>query len=452
MTPVLMPLMMMTLSRLNTLLLGLYNGLLVISSPLLFLFAVVMCWRMPKVRAGFWQKLGLAGWHLPPCPEGHHRLWIHCVSVGEWNAIQPLLKRLSQQSLSQQSYQVVVTTTTKTGYALASSRYPIVFYCPYDLPWAVARWLRQCRPDLTLVVETELWPNLLAQARAYGPVAVINGRLSAASFKGYRRVGGLSRFLVQLPHAILAQSPEDAYRFTTLGAQHVTVMGNLKFDITPTIDDTTRQHWQQRLTSTLDNGLVVVLASTHSGEETLLLPAIQLLLQHPHIRVVVAPRHPERGADVAHLLQTLNVPVVQQSEHTNASPCDSGPPLAPDEVLVLDTIGQLLGVYSASDLVVMGGSFVPWGGQNPLEPLAIGVPVITGPHMHNFKAIMAALLACNGVHQVSDVDALQLILSDWLAQPDCLRPSVARAQACITQSQGAANVVAQWVQQTLDGI
>jgi 3-deoxy-D-manno-octulosonic-acid transferase len=395
--------------------LSLYNGLLLCGSLLclpLIVYALVVT---PKYRAGFKHKLGIQA--LTILPKTRQRVWIHCVSVGELNAAKPLIHILRVD------WDVVISTTTATAYDLATAQYDAVFYCPLDVPWAVSSTLQQLNPDRLIVLETELWPNLFYQASRHCPrgIWVVNARLSDRSFKGYWRLRPMMAWLLNLPQAVLAQSDGDADRLRELGASRVQVMGNLKFDITPTDNHDLTAAFKHRLSA----DRVVVMASTHDREEALLVPVIKRLLSHG-IAVIVAPRHPERAQVVVAALG--DIPCVRQSVQPTK-------PVPLGHVLLLDTIGQLMSAYAASQLVVMGGSFIPHGGQNPLEPLALGVPVITGPFMHNFKAIMVAL--GQAVYQVNSPEALDIAVASWLDNETIFNFHIQQAQTVFTRNRGA---------------
>jgi 3-deoxy-D-manno-octulosonic-acid transferase len=405
----------------------LYNGLLIIGSPLWLCALLWLTLQRPKIRPGLWQKLGFQSLPLlPSVLDGQPRLWIHCVSVGELNAAAPLIDALGHD------YVVSVSVTTVTAYGLAQQRHDHVFYCPFDLPWAVWRTLTHVKPHAVLVMETEIWPNLYAFARLRCPLGlwVINGRLSPRSFRGYVRLGAFMRWVLSLPRCVLTQSVDDATTFRALGAQDVRPMGNLKFDLTTYPDLLAIQGWQARLPARH----VVLFASTHEAEEALLMPVVQWLLAQPDTSVVLAPRHPERRHEVLQLLQRYALDWVLQTDTPTRT-------VYPGQVLVLDTVGQLPALYGAVDLAVMGGSFVPKGGQNPLEPLSQGVPVLTGPAVFNFKAIIAMLSQADALTLVPDVSALQVTLTLWYKDPAPFQGMAQRGQQCIQAGRGATQVV-----------
>ena len=372
----------------------------------------------PKLRKGLCQKLALQPIKIPA--KTRKRLWIHCVSVGELNAATPLIKAVEND------WDVVISTSTATAQALAKTRYLQVFYCPLDYFWSVKYAFKQLQPDKLIVMETELWPNLFYQGAKFCQqgVWVVNARLSDSSFKGYSRFEFFMRWLLSLPSGVLTQSDLDEDRFRALGAKFVQTMGNLKFDINPIVDEKWVAHFKHRVSASR----IVVFASTHANEEALLMPVVKQLAENSDICVVLAPRHPERGQAVSDVLTAHQLAFVQQSIDPQAS-------VMPGQVLLLDTIGQLLSVYSISDLAVIGGSFVPHGGQNPLEPLALGVPVITGPYMHNFKAMIATLKDC--LTQLNNPDELQVAIEQWLIDRNIYSDLMQNLETKLQSSQGA---------------
>jgi 3-deoxy-D-manno-octulosonic-acid transferase len=400
----------------------LYNGLLLVGSLLCFPFMVVALITTPKLRAGLVQKLGLQPLNVPV--KAQRRVWVHCVSVGELNAATPLIKVL------QETWDVVISTTTATGYGLAQSRYANVFFYPLDYPWAVMRAFQTVQPDRLIILETELWPNLFYIAASYCPdgLWLVNARLSDGSFKNYRKIRPFMTWMLHLPQGILAQTPADADRFEQLGARAVYAMGNLKFDVAVEPSSVRVNQFKQRLNP---DCRVVVFASTHEGEEAAFLNTVYLLQKRPDVQVVIAPRHPERGAAIQSWLATRHIQSMRQAQSPNE-------PIRPEKVWILDTIGQLTALYAVSHLVIIGGSFIPHGGQNPLEPLALNVPVITGPYMGNFKQMMADLGP--SITQVPDATQLEIVINAWLDMPTMFQPLLHEAATRLEAAKGATQV------------
>jgi 3-deoxy-D-manno-octulosonic-acid transferase len=360
-------------------------------------------WQMAatkKYREGLLERLGVIPERLRKtlAEVGSERpvLWLHAVSVGEVLAASRLVKTLDAALPG--SF-IVISTTTRTGQALARERFGAerVFYCPLDLPWAVRSYLNALRPRLLVLVETEFWPNLLRGCSRRGiPVAVVNARISDHSWPRYRRLRGLWRPFLNRISRVLAQSQTDADRLMAIGClpERVTVAGNLKFDVRAAAEAEAT-----RLLKTLASTLrLVVAGSTLEGEEAALLEAWPRLLEaDPQLAMVLAPRHPERFGAVAALLEKSGAAWIKRSdwrtEESGAELEDPLQPLRPGEIVLLDTIGELASVYSLASVAFVGGSLIPAGGHNPLEPAQFGVPIVMGPHCFNFRAITEDLLA-----------------------------------------------------------
>ena len=380
----------------------LYSALLYLLLPPAFVRLWLRGRRNPAYRARWGERLGL----VPPLPQAP-RIWLHAVSVGETIAAAPLLRALQARL---PAHDWLVTTTTPTGSAQVRRLFGdevAHHYLPWDLPQAVAHFLDRTRPDLLLVMETEIWPNLFAACRKRGiPVCIVNARLSERSLRGYRRIrpllaGALSGVRV------LAQAEADAERFRELGAREVRVTGNLKFDLEIPASATATG---EALRLALGHRPVWVAGSTHEGEDALVLAAHRRLLkQAPDALLILVPRHPERFDAVAELIGQDGFSFRRRSS--------GALPGAADSVYLGDTLGELLAFYAAADIAFVGGSLVPHGGHNPLEPAALGVPVITGPHWHNFAAIYPELIAAGAAREVPDAARLAEVLTGWLADP-----------------------------------
>jgi 3-deoxy-D-manno-octulosonic-acid transferase len=334
-------------------------------------------------------------------------------------------------------YMVVISTTTRTGQALARERFgpSRVFYCPLDLPWAVRAWLNALRPRLLVLAETEFWPNLLNGCyRRKIPVAVVNARISDRSWPRYQRLRSLwSPFLEPLSR-VLAQSRTDADRLDAIGCrpQAVTVAGNLKFDVRAA-----EQAAATRLLKSLAANLrLIVAGSTLEGEEAALLEAWPRLLEFdPKLAMILAVRHPERFAAVAALLDKSGIPWLRRSDW-NAQPAGALKPLAPGQIVLLDTIGELASVYSLASVAFVGGSLIPAGGHNPLEPAQFGVPIVMGPHFANFRAITEDLLAHHALRIAGNAD-LASTLIDLLRNWTKAAAMGARAKQVFSSHAGA---------------
>jgi 3-deoxy-D-manno-octulosonic-acid transferase len=330
------------------------------------------------------------------------------VSVGEAQAAQPLVRRLLAEPRAQP---VTVTTTTPTGSVRVGELFgDQVFhvYFPFDLPWAVDGFLDRVRPRLLVMVETEIWPNLLARCAARGiPTLLANGRLSARSARGYARLDGFARETFGAIGAVAAQTEADAERFVALGAPAagVRVTGSMKFDMA--IRGSVKEQAEVLRRDWGVDRPVWVAASTHEGEEEAVLEAHrQVLGQLPGALLVLVPRHPERFDRAAQLVRRAGLPMVRRTERA--------PVTAGTAVFLGDTMGELPVFLGAADAAFVGGSLVDIGGHNVLEPAAAGVPVVFGPHMHNFVAISQMLLAADAAVQVQDAQGLAEVVGRWL--------------------------------------
>lgn len=421
------------------------NGLFLLGLPLWFSLALLT----PKWRAGLAEKLGfyapvfLASLQRLPT-QG--RVWIHTVSVGEFNAAKPLILALLKRQTP-----VILTTTTRTSQTLArtfaqqvamETGTPLpVTYFPFDFPSVLHRWLNIIQPSALVTMETELWPNLAWMTHQLGiRQLLVNGRLSDRSFKGYQRFKPFFSWVLSHPHRFLMQSPQDAQRIIALGApeERVSVMGSLKFETTSPPAPELIEALQDCLALSPDVPLITF-ASSHEGEEALFIEVLESLHQRfPTLKAIIAPRHPERFDAVAQLIQRAGFKYSRRSQSTTPAPH------APT-VLLLDTMGEVMAAYRLSTVAVVGGSFVPVGGHNPLEPLHVQVPVCFGPHMQNFRAIADTLVLAGAATQLGSPfwdritlkQALINTLSDFIEQPLLRQQHIQQGQAVLEQHQGA---------------
>lgn len=338
------------------------------------------------------------GFALAPAVRGS--LWVHAVSVGEVNAAEPLLKALRN---SYPNAPLVVTTVTPTG----SERVRQLFgdsvvhvYLPYDLPFAVSRFLKRVRPRLAVIVETEIWPNLYFACGKRGiPMLIVNARLSERSLRGYRPLNGIVRQALRSVRVIAAQSQTDAARYRLLGADPSTILvsGNMKFDMPVPFDAVNagshlREQWG-RLRP------VWIAGSTHEGEELPVLEAhLNVLKRLPDALLLIAPRHPERFKMVENSVRSLGFTLATRSSDRV--------PSAAHQVFVIDSMGELMPFYAASDLAFVGGSLVPIGGHNVLEPAAMSRPVLVGPYTFNFEEITLTLIKEGGAERINGKEDL----------------------------------------------
>ena len=397
-------------------------------------------WRMAtarKYREGLAERLGLGSAALSRRLEGlagKPLIWVHAVSVGEVLAVSRLVKELDE---ALPGFFVAISTTTSTGQALARERFGEgrVFYCPLDLPWAVRAHLDALDPRLLVLAETEFWPNLLSNCFRRGiPIAVVNARVSDRSWPRYRRLRGLWRPFLERLSRVLAQSETDAERLVAIGcaAERVSVAGNLKFDVRAT-----GEVEAARILKALRGGLrLVVAGSTLEGEEAALLEAWPRLLEADlRLVLVLAPRHPERFAAVAELVEASGYPWNRRT-HWQHQPAGAIKLLKPGQIVLLDSIGELASVYSVAAVAFVGGSLVEAGGHNPLEPAQFGVPTVMGPHYANFRAIAEDLRAHEGL-RIAQPDDLAEVLADLLLDRAAAQALGDRARAAFEQQAGA---------------
>jgi len=383
-----------------------------------------------KYREGLSERLG---WVPDRLREGDSRktIWVHAVSVGEVLAASRLVNELSACA---PQYRVLLSTTTQTGQRLARERTGAshTFYFPLDFPWIVKRYLRTLDPVLLVLVETEFWPNLLTACRRSSiPVAVVNGRISDRSLPRYLRLRAIWKQILAGVSIMMAQSEEDAKRLKAIGAPagRVSFAGNLKFDV--------RSAEPAAITTTLREKLapgtrVLVCGSTLDGEEEILLDAFQQLLKtFPDCVMILAPRHPERFARVAGLLKNRKDRFVRRSNWMKRPA-----KIKPGTVILLDSIGELASVYALASVAFVGGSLVPGGGHNPLEPAQFAVPVVMGTHYANFRAIIDTLLQAEAL-KLATKETLVPMLENLLTDVDAANALGVRALEVFHHQSGA---------------
>ncbi len=363
-------------------------------------------------------------------------LWLHAVSVGEINLLEPILKRWERLH---PDWDCVISTTTQSGYQLAIKKYGprMVVYCPLDFTWAVQLAMRRIQPTLLVLTELELWPNLVFAAKRHGAkVAVINGRLGEKSFWGYRRIRWLVRATLFKLDLIAAQNDDYADRFLSLGAQSSTVhrTGSIKFDGAPTSRSSPEV---QRLTALAGIGpedIVFLAGSTQEPEESLTLSVFQRLsIEFPRLRLILVPRHPERFDDVAALLDRTEVSWQRRSNLSTA------PYPLPSRVLLVDAVGELGHWWGTAHIAFVGGSLTRRGGQNMIEPAAYGAAVSFGPNTWNFRDVVSLMLERDAAIVVRGEQELEAFVRRCLLDPTFADELGARAQQLVIQQQGAAD-------------
>jgi 3-deoxy-D-manno-octulosonic-acid transferase len=384
-----------------------------------------------KYREGFAAKfLGLS----PKRTSNRRCLWFHAVSVGEVNLLGPLVEKIEDRHAG---WDCVISTTTMTGYALARTRYPdiTVFYCPLDFSWAVRTAMRRVRPDVLVLAELELWPNLIRAAGEFGAkVAIINGRLSDHSFRGYRRLRPLVAGLLQRIELIAVQNDEYAERFRALGAseESLCVTGSIKFDNAVTDRDNPKTKRLRELAGIAPSDVVFLAGSTQHPEESLALAAFEKLApQWPNLRLILVPRHPDRFEEVAALLDASGVCWQRRSS--------LGGPAADSQAraLLVDTVGELGAWWGTAHIAFVGGSLSRRGGQNMIEPAAYGAAVAFGPNTWNFRDVVAALLAQDAAKVVRGGEEMTEFVRTALTTPEQAAAMGRRAQALVREQLGA---------------
>lgn len=417
----------------------LYTLLLLLLAPL---YPLRLYWRARKAPA--YRERWLERFGFFDHPERQGGVWIHAVSVGEVQAIAPLVGRVLDQY---PSCPILITSTTPTG----ADRVKALFgsdvehrYAPVDLPWVVLRYLKSYRPRLLILVETEIWPNLIYYARQEGvPTLLANARMSVRSARGYHKLARLTRQALRNLTMIAPHGEADAERFLTLGArpEQLDVIGSIKFDIHLPGSlleraDVLRREWGVARP-------VWIAASTHEGEDELILQA------HTEVRrkisdalLVLVPRHPERFDRVAQLIEESGFQMVKRSEQR---PCDKGV-----GVFLGDTMGELTLFIGASDAAFIGGSLVPHGGHNILEAAAQGVAVVFGPHIFNFSEISELFLNQQAAVQVDSSEALAQLITQWLSDASERSRFGEAGRELVDKNRGALDRLSLLVEQLLD--
>jgi len=407
-------------------------------------FALLRLWWRGRKEPGYRQHVGeRLGFYRPRPNPDRPLLWVHAVSVGETRAAQPLVDALLARF---PHHAVLLTHMTPTGrrtgaeFAAQRNGRIIQAYLPYDLPSAVDRFLRHFQPRLGLLMETEIWPVLIERAYAAGvPMVLVNGRLSARSHRRTARLGEAARQTYAQLAAVLAQTPDDADRYRSLGVPRVRVTGNLKFDITPHVDQIMTG---RALHDALRGRSAWVAASTREGEEALLLDAwLAHRAQHVgrrHPLLILVPRHPQRFDEVAQMAERAGVRVVRRSAMSvSAAGVADAAGLADADVLIGDSMGEMALYYAAGEVAFIGGSLLPLGGQNLIEACAVGTPVVIGPHTFNFAQATRDAVTAGACVQVEDAAAVMRVIDTWLSDADA-RESASRAALAFAATHGGA--------------
>lgn len=415
----------------------LYTFLFHLGLPLVALRLWLRARKAPAYRQRIGERFAMS---LPPMQRSG--IWVHAVSVGESIAAAPMIRALLAQY---PELPITVTCMTPTGSERIKAMFanePRIQHCylPYDLPWAAGRFLDHVQPRLGIIMETELWPNHIHQCSKRGiPVVLANARLSERSARGYGRFAKLTRPMLAEMDWFAVQTEAEAQRFRDLGARPecVTVTGSIKFDLSidPALLERAaglREEWQALQRP------VWIAASTHAGEDESVLAAHRtLLLSHPDALLILVPRHPERFDSVHGLCQQQGFTTIRRSGAQAVTPDVS--------VLLGDTMGELLFLYALADTAFVGGSLVPNGGHNLLEPAALAKPVLSGPHLFNFLEIAALLRSAGALTEVSDSAALAGAVQRLFDQPGLAQTMAEAGLGVMKANQGA-------LQRLLDGV
>jgi 3-deoxy-D-manno-octulosonic-acid transferase len=367
-------------------------------------------------------------------PKGH-LMWVHGASIGETLSLLPIVERMTQRGLA-----VLVTSGTKTSASLIARRLPpgaIHQFVPLDVPRYIKRFLEHWQPDLALIAESEIWPNtIMALAERAIPLVMVNGRMSDRSYRRWQKMPGIIRGLLERFALCLAQTPDDAERLARLGAPRVIVTGNIKFDAAPPPAD---PRVVAHLSGLIAGRPVWLAASTHPGEESAIIAVHRALAsRHPHLLTIIAPRHPHRGPEVAGLAGQAGLRASRRSEGIH--------PDRATDIYVVDTVGEMGLFYRLSPIVLMGGTLVPIGGHNPIEPAKLGAAILHGPHIHTTTEIYEALDRSRGAAMVKDSATLARAVNELLNNAGLTRDMARKAGEAVQALGGAVDRTMQSVE------
>jgi len=413
---------------------ALYNIGLWLLLPYVFFHLVWRSFRQPEYLEHVGERFGFYG-----ASVDRPVIWLHTVSVGETRAAASLVQRLRKEY---PGHQLVLTHTTPTGRAASEQLFGsdvLRVYLPYDYPFAVARFLRHFRPAIGILMETEIWLNLISECHAARiPLLLLNARLSEKSAAGYARFSGLTQTCLQRLTAIAAQTEADALRLLKLGAPSVPVMGNLKFDIMP---PQALLELGGRLRDLFGaNRSIFLAASTRDGEEALVLDALADC-NIPGLLVVVVPRHPQRFAEVADMIERRGLRLQRRSENLPVNPGT--------RVVLGDSMGEMFAYYAACDLALIGGSLLPFGGQNLIEACSVGKPVLIGPHTYNFAQASEQAVSEGAALRLASAAELPELLQRLFAHPEDMERMAQAGTRFVAAHRGATEVALRIVRQHL---
>ncbi|MEQ1776194.1 MAG: lipid IV(A) 3-deoxy-D-manno-octulosonic acid transferase [Burkholderiales bacterium] len=385
-----------------------YSLLLYLALP----YVLLRLWWRSRRQPEYLQHVGERFGRYADAPMTAPLIWLHAVSVGETRAAEPLVRALRAKY---PDHRILLTHMTPTGREAGVALFGddvIRHYLPYDYPGAVRRFLDHFRPRVGLLMETEIWPNLVHACKSRGvPLHLVNARLSEKSFANYQRMSALTAATLDELTSVAAQTAADAQRFTTLGARNVSVFGNLKFDVDPPAELISEG---ARLRASIGARSVLLAASTREGEEGLLVEnKLHAIPDVPHLLLVIVPRHPQRFDEVAALLEKHGVRYQRRSENTKTRAAIR----ADTQVLLGDSMGEMFAYYAACDVAFIGGSLLPFGGQNLIEACAVGKPVLVGPHTYNFADAAESAITAGAALRVMDTADLARKASALLTHP-----------------------------------
>lgn len=417
-----------------------YTALLYVFAPIALAGTALRGLRDPAYRERLSERFGFTG--ISPSAAGLGRLWIHAVSVGEVQAAAPLVRALLKKY---PQHSLLITTATPTG----AQRVRALFgssvlhaYLPYDLPGGVRRFLNRVRPSLAIVMEREIWPNLFGECERRGiPILLASARISERSAHRHRKFASLFREALSGNITVAAQTAQDAERYRSIGAQRVLVSGNVKFDIE--VPQAAREAGEKLRAECLGIRPVWVAGSTHDGEEQQLLAAHRLVMaQRPDAVLVLVPRHPNRFDAVRSWLKAEQVNFVARSRNEVVT--------ASTQVLLVDTLGELMTFYAAADIAFVGGSLIATvGGHNLLEPAVLQRPILVGPHNFNAPDIAQLMLESGGARQVDSAEQLATAILELYANPAARAEMGERANAIVAGNRGALNRVMELIEPLL---
>lgn len=408
-----------------------YNAFLIFAAIVLLPVIIVALAITPKFRAGFFTKLGFYNIKL----EKKHTIFFHAVSVGEVNAVETLIKRTREEFPESN---IVLSTTTKTGQEIAQKKLSgivdSITYFPYDFFFSVDSFLNAVHPDVIIIAETEIWPGFVCLSEIKKiPVYIVNGRISPNSYKGYKRFSFFFKPVLAQYEGILMQTKGDAQRLIDVGADSAItkVMGNLKFDITADKEEVKIQNLKNEMS--LGSSRLIIAASTHKGEDEILLDNfLKLKAEFPDIKLLIAPRHPERYDQVESLIAQTGLSYGKRSSHDTFESKDA---------VMLDTMGELMNFYSICYFAFIGGSFSKTGGHNPLEANIWEKPVLSGDCVFNFKDIYAFLTQTKAAKLSSTPDELLCDMRKLLSDASYYNEACADALAIFRENRGAVDFV-----------